>query len=76
MVVTYQFVEESLWAKDIGNYKTFGIYAYKEEGETKEEIAHISDVFLSREKAEQFVDMCNQLKLDVIHLADVVEDII
>lgn len=76
MVVTYQLVEESLWAEDVGIYNTFGICAYEAGGKSEKEVAHVSDIFLIREKAEQFVDMCNKLKLDVIHLLDVIEDMI
>lgn len=73
-MVTYQVVEELLWGQCFGAYQSFGICARQTDSESTEPIAYYSDVFLSRETAEHFADLCNRLKLDLIHLQDAIED--
>ena len=34
----------------------------------------IHDVFLEKDKAEEFVESCNCLKLSAVHIYDVIED--
>lgn len=34
------------------------------------------DIFFSKQKAEEFVELCNDEKLELIHLQDVVEDVL
>lgn len=54
--------------------KVYGVCAYAVKGQAKEKIVSIDDAFFSREKAENLVNLCNTLELDVIHFYDVVED--
>ncbi len=37
-------------------------------------IKSFTNIFFKRSKAESFVALCNECKLSLIHLADVVED--
>lgn len=69
-MVTYQIVKELIYHSELGNYYSYGICAYL----NKKEIAHISDVFLEKDDAIKFVQKCNQLELDPIHLPEVIED--
>lgn len=75
-MVTYQVVEEMLWGQDFGKYKSFGICAHQMNGEVDEPVAYISDVFLSKESADQFVNLCNRLQLDIVHLDEAISDAI
>ncbi len=36
----------------------------------------VSDVFFARERAAEFVSLCNRLQLSAIHLEDVIEDVL
>lgn len=72
--MNYQVVQESLWTREIGRYTSYGVCAWHMEGERRVVLAHISDVFLNEETALNFVDRCNRLKLDLIHLSDAIED--
>lgn len=75
-MIHYRVIEETLYHEDLGQYTAYGISAYSvEDGETKL-LAHISDVFLDMQKAEQFASLCNRLALDPIHLPDVVADML
>lgn len=39
-------------------------------------MTRFSDVFFNKEAAMHFVDMCNRLNLDPLHVADVIDDVI
>lgn len=71
---TYKIMEETICEKEVGNYTTFGVCIYNDE--TTESIVTIHDVFLQKQKAEEFVNKCNALNLDPIHIFDVIEDTI
>ena len=73
-MVAYQVIAENLKDWEIGDYTAFGVCAYFIDASVKEKIAYISDVFLNTEEAQQFVEMCNRLQLDTIHLSEAVED--
>lgn len=75
-MVTYHIVEEELSNQDVGRYATYGICAYCSDSSGTREIAHYSDIFLNREEVEQFVNRCNTLGLSVIHLPEVIDDIL
>ena len=53
-------------------YTAFGIAAV----DGGKVVLKFTDVFLNRTEAEKFVKLCNDLKLDVEQLRDVVEDVI
>lgn len=73
-MIMFQAVEENLYQTEIGAYTAFGISALQVNKDSKELIAHVSDVFLEKEKAEDFVRLCNESELDMIHFYDVIED--
>ncbi len=71
--MVYKAVKESCSDEETGKYTSFGIGAYTKEGR---EILYIPDVFLSYDKAQALVLLCNTHRLDPIHLPDVIEDAI
>ena len=73
-MITYQFVEETLTKPELGTYTAFAIRAYEEKDGKQMIHSHISDVFLNKKEAEHFVELCNRLQLDIVHLPDVIED--
>ncbi len=69
---TYQTQEEKIYHPLTGSYTAYGISViYK-----SKLVEYVSNVFLEKEEAEAFVGLCNELELDVIHLHDVIEDMI
>lgn len=36
----------------------------------------VPDIFTDKLKAEQFIDLCNRKKLSIVHLEDVIKDVI
>lgn len=52
----------------------YGICVYEIKENKKEKIISIPDIFFSRDKVENTVNLCNELELDVIHIFDVIED--
>ena len=52
------------------------VCAYQIVEQQQEQVAYIPDVFLSTETAQHFVEICNRLQLEIIHLREVIEDAI
>lgn len=73
-MITYTVIKENLQNCKFGRYVSYGICAYSEEA--KMIIKSVSDVFLEKDKAEKLVVLCNENRLDPIHLSDVIEDAI
>lgn len=73
-MIKYKITEEQLYNPEIGKYISFGICAYRDN--TSEIICSISDVFLQKEKAIAFVNQCNEMGLEVIHLPSVIENLL
>lgn len=73
-MVIYKVIKESISSIELGNYTAFGIVVYNETQDSTQEIAHISDVFLNKADAINFVNRCNRLGLELVHLPLVIED--
>lgn len=73
-MVTYKVIEENLQNCEFGRYVSYGICVYSEE--RRMILKSISDVFLEKDKMEQLVMLCNENRLDPIHLSEVIEDAI
>ena len=54
-------------------YTTYGISAINN---FKNVLKTFPNIFFSKDKAEEFVNLCNEEKLELIHLKDVVEDVL
>ena len=75
--VTYGTVEEVYTVNGVSR-TSYGIAAYSDadvDG-TVTVVASVRDITPCREKVDGLVDLCNRLELSVIHLWDVVEDIL
>lgn len=75
-MITFQIKEEKLYHPEIGYYTAYGISALRVFEDREELIEHVSDVFLEKEEAENFVRLCNESPPDMIHFLDVIEDAI
>ena len=74
-MVIYCYSKEKLHNPEIGNYTAFAISAYKYNSTEKTRIAYYSDVFLKESDAKKFIHLCNSLKLDPVHLPQLIEDV-
>lgn len=65
----YKVTQDLVTNENDQTYTAFGI-------EYPEEDLYIPDVFFDRERAEEFVALCNKLDLNPLHIFDVLEDIL
>lgn len=75
-MITYCVEEEKLYHPDIGFYTAFGIAVHHITDDAQKLIEFVSDAFLEKQSAENFVRLCNDLHLDVVHLQDAITDTI
>lgn len=73
-MIEYYTVEESFYTEEAGSFTAYGIGVCENDQCSRKTLRYIPDVFLDRPKAERLAAMCNHLKLDPLHLPDVVED--
>lgn len=61
--------------KDEGNrsYTVYGITATDMFGNA---LKTVKNIFLNIKQAEEFIELCNSEKLELVHLQDVVEDVL
>ena len=71
-MLTYKLRKDNLFHQDIGNYSSYGIDAVDKKSGIP--IRSILDVSLEKEPLEKLIFLCNKLRLNIIHLDDVVED--
>ncbi len=67
----YELIEEVIESGEDGNYTAYGI-TYK----SKEKSVSVSDLTFDKDKALNFVLLCNRLNLDPDHLFDAAEDFV
>ena len=73
MSYTYKLNETTVEDEDGNVYIVYGIDAADKAGNI---IESFTDIFFERSNAESFVALCNECELSLIHLADVVEDVL
>lgn len=73
-MVLYKIIEEELSNPEIGSYTAFGLCAYNSSSNTT--ICKISDIFTEKDKAEKLVDACNNMQISIVHLPNIIEDIL
>ena len=73
-MIEYYTNQESFYAEGVGPFTAYGIGVRENNQCNKKTLQSIPNVFLDRQKAERLAAMCNYLKLDPLHLFDVVED--
>lgn len=68
----YVCVEEFLFNREHGHYRSFGIRAFHDYCE----VAFLSDISTDVSFVDFMAALCTRLQLDPIHLMDVMEDMI
>lgn len=71
MQYTYFLREDKIYDDKGKEYIVYGIEAVTLDGKI---LQSIPDIFFNRQKAEAFVNLCNDCDLDIIHLASAVEN--
>lgn len=73
MKITYRLRTDSVCDEDGILHTVYGIEAF---ARNKHRVTYIADIFFDKQKAEDFIGLCNDLKLSLIHLSDVIEDVL
>lgn len=73
MEIIYTLRIDSVTDEDNCKHNVYGITAIDTFGNI---LATFEDVFFDKEKAEEFIKLCNEEKLELIHLENVIEDIL
>lgn len=73
MQVIYTLRTDIVTDEDNHKHIVYGITALDRFGNV---LNTFEDIFFSKQKAEEFVELCNDEKLELIHLQDVVEDVL
>lgn len=73
MNYNYCLREDILFDENGGKYTVYGIDAIELNNKV---LQSFPDIFFSRQMGESFVKLCNMCELELIHLADAVEDIL
>ena len=71
MKVKYIMRTDFVTDEDNHRYTVYGITALDNFGNM---LKKFEDIFFNKDNAEEFVKLCNEEKLELIHLQDVVED--
>ena len=70
---TYYLRTDEIFDEQGEKHTVYGIDAVDENGSVEKSV---KDVFFEFERAKKFIDTCNRLDLSIVHLMDVVEDIL
>ena len=73
MKVTYTLREDAVTDEENCEHLVYGITAIDTFGNV---LKTFEDIFFDKQKAEEFIELCNKEKLELIHLEDVVEDVL
>ena len=73
MQVKYILRTDVVTDEENHRYTVYGITALDSFGNM---LKTFEDIFFDKNKAEEFVKLCNEEKLELIHLQDVVEDVL
>ena len=73
MQVKYTLRTDIVTDEDTNKHTVYGVDALDRYENVLESVA---DIFFDKQKAEEFIKLCNEEKLELIHLQDVIEDIL
>ena len=73
MQIIYTLRTDVVTDEDNCKHTVYGITALDSFGNVSKTV---KDIFFNKQKAEDFIELCNQEKLELIHLQDVIEDIL
>ena len=72
LAIRYCLIEQVIENPELGAYTSYAVAILRDDQYTR----IVPDVFLDRCKAKEFIERCNLLELDPIHLDDAIEDIL
>lgn len=73
MKITYRLRTDTVYGEDTLLHTVYGIEAFTSKSH---KLVSVADVFFDKQKAEDFIRSCNDLKLSLINLSDVIEDVL
>ena len=73
MQVKYTLRTDIVTDEDNNKHTVYGVDALDRFENVLESVA---DIFFDKLKAEEFIKLCNEEKLELIHLKDVIEDVV
>jgi len=73
MQVKYILRADTVTDEDNCEHLVYGITAIDTRSNVLESY---EDIFFDKQKAEEFIELCNEEKLELIHLPDVIDDIL
>ena len=73
MQVKYALRTDIVTDEDNRRYTVYGITVLDTFGKV---LKTFEDIFFSKQKADNFIELCNKEKLELIHLQDVIDDIL
>lgn len=73
MKITYRLRTDKVFDEEGVLHIVYGIEAFSK---SRHKVASIADIFLDKQKAADFIKLCNDHKLSLIHLPDVIEDML
>ena len=73
MEIIYRLKTDKVYDEEGFLHTVYGIEALNAENLI---VASVADVFFDKAKATEFITLCNALKLSLIHLPEVIEDIL
>ena len=73
MKITYRLRIDKVCDEEGVLHTVYGIEAF---ARSQHKIASIADVFFDKQEAEAFIKLCNDRKLGLINLPDVIEEVL
>lgn len=73
MQVKYILRADTVTDEDNREHLVYGITAVDTRGNVLESY---EDIFFDKQKAEEFIELCNEEKLELVHLENVIEDVL
>ena len=73
-MITYELVEENHNDNVLGYYTSFGIKAIETLSDLP--LVYVEDVFTDIETAQEYISLFNEEQLELIHLEEIIEDIL
>lgn len=73
-MITYELVEAKYSDNILGHYTSFGIKAIESFSDLP--LVYVDDIFTDIETAQEYIKLFNDEQLDLIHLEEMIEDIL
>lgn len=76
MKYVYEVNEEKNSHIDIGSYNSYGLNVYVQVNDKNMFLMSVPDLFTEEHEARAFAELCNSEHLELVHLSDVIEDML